>query len=242
MLTEGKLIVFYPFLAAQFKHHCVAHHIQGSVIFSCIRHRKCNRGNLYPLVQTGLKVNAEVKPALAGCSGNSRNNNYYRDHHHIKPKFGKSYYFGHRILQPILSFFAFNCSTPKSNTSRDTNSAVNIELTIPTARVLAKPCTGPDPNCESTRAAINVVILASIIVQKALRKPAFTDASGVFPRRYSSLIRSNIITFASTAIPTVKIIPAILVRVRVKLNADKIATINTRFSINARSAIAPASL
>ena len=36
-------------------------------------------------------------------------------------------------------------------------------------------------------------------------KPDFADAPGVFPRRRSSLIRSKIITFASTAIPTVRI-------------------------------------
>ena len=71
---------------------------------------------------------------------------------------------------------------------------------------------------------MKVVMFASMIVQKAFLKPAFTEASGDFPVRCSSLIRSKIITLASTAIPTVRMRPAMLVRVNVRLKADRIAT------------------
>ena len=46
--------------------------------------------------------------------------------------------------------------------------AVNIEVKIPIARVTAKPATGPVPTANKIIAAINVVILASKIVLKAL--------------------------------------------------------------------------
>ena len=45
--------------------------------------------------------------------------------------------------------------------------AVNIEVTIPSDRVTAKPLIGPVPNRNSTKAAIRVVILASAMVEKA---------------------------------------------------------------------------
>ena len=48
-----------------------------------------------------------------------------------------------------------------------TNMAVNIEHTIPTPSVIAKPFIGPDPIPARTIAAIKVVKLASSIVTKA---------------------------------------------------------------------------
>ena len=45
--------------------------------------------------------------------------------------------------------------------------AVNIEQTIPIDKVTAKPLIGPVPNTNKTTAAINVVILASAIVESA---------------------------------------------------------------------------
>ena len=48
--------------------------------------------------------------------------------------------------------------------------AVNIEVTIPMERVIAKPLTGPVPMIYRIRAAIKVVTFASKIVINALEK------------------------------------------------------------------------
>ena len=50
--------------------------------------------------------------------------------------------------------------------------AVNIEVTIPTDRVIAKPFTGPVPIKYKINAVIKVVTLASKIVTNALEKPS----------------------------------------------------------------------
>ena len=71
-------------------------------------------------------------------------------------------------------------------------------------------------------AAMNVVMFESMIAQKALLKPVFIEDGLSFPRRRSSLMRSKMITFASTAIPIVRIIPAIVGNVIVRLNAERI--------------------
>jgi len=52
--------------------------------------------------------------------------------------------------------------------ARVTVMAVNIDARIPTESVTAKPLTGPEPNWNSTMAAISVVILASTMVENAL--------------------------------------------------------------------------
>ena len=93
--------------------------------------------------------------------------------------------------------------------------AVNIEVAIPIIKVTEKPLIGPLPNENKARAANNVVKLASIIVEIALWKPASIASTIFLPALNSSLILSKIKTFASTAIPTVRIIPAILGRDRV---------------------------
>ena len=50
--------------------------------------------------------------------------------------------------------------------------AVNIEVTIPMERVIAKPLTGPVPMIYRIKAAIKVVTFASKIVINALEKPS----------------------------------------------------------------------
>ena len=62
------------------------------------------------------------------------------------------------------------------------------------------------------------------------------------PLRSSSLIRSNINTLASTAIPIVKIIPAIPGRVSVACKRESTPKTITKFSINAISAKKPNAL
>jgi hypothetical protein len=91
-------------------------------------------------------------------------------------------------------------------------------------------------------AAMKVVMFASNIVQRAFRKPAFMAASGDFPARYSSLIRSKMMTFASTAMPTVRMMPAMLVRVSVRLKAESMDTMMKRLRTSAKSATNPAAL
>ena len=91
-------------------------------------------------------------------------------------------------------------------------------------------------------AAMKVVMLASMTVQNALPNPAMTAAAADLPRRYSSLMRSKMITLASTAIPTVRMTPAMLGSVRVKLNTLSTETRKNRLSTSARSAIRPAPL
>ena len=54
-----------------------------------------------------------------------------------------------------------------------------------------------------------VVILPSMIAERAFENPVFIAASTLFPFPISSLIRVNMITLASTAIPMESTIPAI---------------------------------
>ena len=88
-------------------------------------------------------------------------------------------------------------------------SADTIESMIPRIRVLAKPLTVPVPIRRSTIPAIIVVTFPSMIAERALSKPSLTADLTVFPAPISSLIRVNMITFASTAIPIDRMIPAI---------------------------------
>ena len=80
------------------------------------------------------------------------------------------------------------------------------------------------------RAAINVVIFASKIVTNALEKPSFIANCGFFSLS-SSRILEKINTFASTAIPTVRTIPAIPGKVSVAPKRDMMPVIRTKFII-----------
>ena len=89
------------------------------------------------------------------------------------------------------------------------------EVIIPIDNVTANPLTGPVPRKNKTRDAIKVVTFASRIVPKDFEYPDSTADIGFFSLLISSLILSNIITLASTAMPMVKTIPAIPGRVNV---------------------------
>ena len=67
-----------------------------------------------------------------------------------------------------------------------------------------------------------------------------TAARADLPMRYSSLMRSKMITLASTAIPTVRMTPAKLGSVNVKPNTESTDTRKNRLSTRARSATTPA--
>ena len=103
-------------------------------------------------------------------------------------------------------------------------SAVNMDTTIPIASVCANPFTVPEPLNHRTAAAIRVVTLPSTIADIAFWNPALSDDFTVFPFAISSRTRAKIITFASTAIPILKMIPAIPGRVKVTSNAFRITS------------------
>src|SRR5215475_426150 len=63
-------------------------------------------------------------------------------------------------------------------------------------------------------AATMVVALASRMAENALEKPASTAARGDLPLRSSSRTRSKMSTLASTAMPRVRMMPAIPGKVR----------------------------
>ncbi len=121
----------------------------------------------------------------------------------------------------------------------EVNIAVNILVIIPQHKTIAKPLIGPEPNWYKISAARIVVTFASIIVVIALEKPLSTADLDFLPFSNSSLILSKIITFASTAIPTVKINPAIPGNVRVASNIDKIDKTSIRLKINPVEAMKP---
>ena len=114
-----------------------------------------------------------------------------------------------------------------------TNNAVNMERIIPIARVEANPFTVPEPLQNKTTAAIRVVTLPSIMADRALLKPVLMADLTVFPTPISSLIRVNIMTLASTAIPMDRIIPAIPGSVRVTSKAER--RINSRPTYNPKA-------
>ena len=113
---------------------------------------------------------------------------------------------------------------------------------IPTPKVTEKPFTGPDPIKNKMNAAIRVVMFASKIVVLDFVYPASKAIIGFFSFLVSSLIRSKIKTFASTAIPTVKIIPAIPGKVYVASNKVRIPISKKRFETRAKLAINPNAL
>ena len=120
-----------------------------------------------------------------------------------------------------------------------TNSAVNIESTIPIASVAAKPLTVPEPLQNRTAAAIRVVTFPSMIAESALAKPALIAFLTDVPRPISSLIRVKMITFASTAIPIDRMIPATPGSVRVTSNATNRIRIRPTYRHRARDAARP---
>ncbi len=120
--------------------------------------------------------------------------------------------------------------------------AVNIEVIIPMQRVTEKPLIGPVPKEYRMIATKKVVKLASKIVKKALSYPWSIACKGLTPCFSSSLIRENINTFASIAIPTVRTMPAIPGKVNVADKMDIIATKITILAAKAKLAATPKTL
>ena len=144
-------------------------------------------------------------------------------------------------------FFIMPRFKNKRKRVRVTNKDVKRLESKPIVKVTANPLIGPEPNWKSMKAAIRVVELESIIALKALLKPFEMAACIGLPFAISSRILSLIRTFASTAIPRVKIIPAIPGSVRVTWDSGNIIfkkpiipTINKRLNIRAIFEIIPA--
>lgn len=117
--------------------------------------------------------------------------------------------------------------------------AENIEHKIPIDKVTEKPLIAPLPIMNIIPAAINVVIFESSIVFIAFLNPSSIARSTLLPDLISSRIRSNIKTFASTAIPTVSAIPAIPGKVRVASSRVRIDNIRITLEKSATEANIP---
>ncbi len=97
-----------------------------------------------------------------------------------------------------------------------------MDTMIPMPSVWAKPFTVPEPISHSTTAAISVVMLPSRIADNAFWKPVFSELRTLLPLAISSFTRAKMMTFASTAMPMPRMMPAMPGRVSVTSNAFKI--------------------
>ena len=93
--------------------------------------------------------------------------------------------------------------------------ALNIDTIIPIPSVKAKPLIKDVPNQKRIIAVIKLEMFESRIENQALEKPAEIESVILLPERSSSLTRSKISTFASTAIPMEIINPAMPAAVKV---------------------------
>ena len=85
-----------------------------------------------------------------------------------------------------------------------------------------------------------VVTCVSTIVAKALEKPFSMAALGARPLRSSSRMRSKMSTFESTAMPIVRMKPAMPGSVSVASKSDIAAASSSAFRMSARMAFQPA--
>jgi hypothetical protein len=105
--------------------------------------------------------------------------------------------------------------------------AVNILTRTPIASVKAKPLIKLVPNQNKIIEVMIVERLLSRIDSQALQKPSRIASSRVLPEESSSFILSKIKMFASTAIPIVRMNPAIPAAVNVTQSSLKIESIRT---------------
>ena len=119
---------------------------------------------------------------------------------------------------------------------------VNKDVTIPINNVVAKPLIGPEPKINNTAPVRIWVTFASTIERIAPFQlyEAITASFKVFPERSSSLALSQIMIFASTAVPIVKTIPAIPGKVSTAPKLAKIPNKNNKLTANAILAYQPA--
>src|SRR5215469_6931665 len=102
---------------------------------------------------------------------------------------------------------------------------------------MAKPRMGPVPKKPKKAAETIVVTCVSMIVRKALSKPASTAAAEDLPLRISSLMRSKTRTFESTPMPMVRMTPAMPGRVSTAPDMARKARRIMRLRIKASTAL-----
>ena len=105
--------------------------------------------------------------------------------------------------------------------------------------VTAKPLTAPVPTYIRIKDVSKVVMLESNTAEKARSYPISTAVRSLWPFSSSSRMRSKTSTLASTAMPMVRMIPAMPGKVSVQLNAAIAPIINITLSHSAVTAIKP---
>ena len=120
-----------------------------------------------------------------------------------------------------------------SYTSRVRNTAVMNDAVIPIIRVMANPLMAPAPKMARMIPVIIVVKLESKMAEKAFLYPSSSALRSVFPAASSSLMRSLISTFASTAMARERIIPAIPGSVSTAWNAARAPKVKKKFNSRA---------
>ena len=111
---------------------------------------------------------------------------------------------------------------------------------MPIDSVTANPLIAPVPTYIRMIAVISVVTFASNTAENARLYPRSTEVRRFLPPAISSRIRSNTRTFASTAMPMVRMMPAMPGSVSVALNAAIAPSTRTMLSPSAQTAITPA--
>src|ERR1039458_8573424 len=119
----------------------------------------------------------------------------------------------------------------------DTKTAVKTFAIKPMTNVTAKPRTGPSPKRKRKAQDTTVVTWVSTMVHHALRKPLSTAAITLLPVRNSSGMGSKISALEYTAIPMVRMIPAMPGRVRTAWKYDTAANRMTVLSASASTAL-----
>ena len=120
------------------------------------------------------------------------------------------------------------------------NTAVKRLARSPIARLTANPFTGPLPKYIRITAQSSVVKLPSSTAEKAFSYPRLTALANVLPAFSSSRMRSKTSTLASTAMPRVRMIPAMPGMVIVAPNAAIAPRMSTTLTASAATAITPA--
>ena len=139
----------------------------------------------------------------------------------------------------IFSIFPFRLKS-HIKIVRDTKTAEKRLINKPKISVTANPRIGPEPYIYKITDEMIVVICVSIIVIKARPNPRSIEVGTSKPRCNSSLIRSKIKTFESTAIPILKIKPAIPGKVSVAPRTISAASVRIIFKSSATTALTPA--
>ncbi len=132
-----------------------------------------------------------------------------------------------------MRFCHFPLAKRFSYTSRVRNTAVRNDAAIPIIRVMANPLMAPAPKMARMTPVMIVVRLESKIAEKAFLYPSSSALRKVLPAASSSLIRSLMSTFASTAMASERIIPAIPGRVSTAWNAARAPRVKKKFRSNA---------